>query len=434
MQGKKIATFRENLLDRCKFIWYDVEQTGNASANEADVFIRLNVGKIPLTNAELIKALFLNTSNFTAANKNEIRLRQLEIAVQWDAMEEELADDAFWYFINGKENKTYPRINYLFEVISGVSNSESDTYAAFRHFQENFNKKTTDKADGDKEMAVVEREWGLIYTSYQVLRTWFKDRDYYHFIGYLLTCGESIRKLLDEHSSQTKSNFKETLTGKIRKTIDWDGAEIEYNDGQGRCRKILLLHNVITMQKLGNDGSRFPFDQYHTGRWDIEHIQAVADPEKRPVKPEDRKKYLGDAKDYITDDDGGLKDEVISFIQDDANLKDEAAFNILYDKVIKYFETTDIESAETNTLSNLALLDSGTNRGYGNAVFPVKRETILLRDAEGQFIPVCTKNAFLKSYTRKDAGDLNRLYQKDREAYYNDIKEKLGDYLSGGGQ
>jgi hypothetical protein len=433
--GFKVTTFRENLLERCKFIWYDIDQNKNATASEADVFIRLNIGKIPLTNAELIKALFLNSSNFTTGSQKEIKLRQLEIATQWDAMEEELADDAFWYFINGKENNTHPRINYLFEVISGINASENDTYATFRYFLNQFKKPAEDKlyVDGTLEKPaednlIVDREWESIYKSYQVLRTWFKDHFYYHYTGYLLTCGESIKNLLDEYSHQTKLCFRKTISNKIKKTIDWDGDEyIKYNDPKRSSRRILLLHNVVTMQRLENDSSRFPFDQYHTGHWDIEHIQAVADPEKKPSKPGDRKKYLDDVEIFVTND--ALKNEIIAFTQDKDNLNNGDAFNTLYSKVIQYFSESDIESAKTNTLSNLALLDASTNRGYGNAVFPVKRETILLKDAEGQFIPVCTKNAFLKSYTRKDAGDLNRLYQKDREAYLNDIKEKLDEYL-----
>jgi hypothetical protein len=272
----------------------------------------------------------------------------------------------------------------------------------------------------------VGKEWEDVYTRYQILREWFKDHFYYHSIGYLLTCGEHLKVLLDEYSAKTKVDFKENLADKIRKIINWNGKK-EIEKSYDNCRKILLLHNVITMQQHKNDGSRFSFDKYHVEDWDIEHIQAVMDPEKRPVTPKDRQHYFDDAEAFITDD--SLKKDISGVTQDADKLKDEDAFNKLYDKVIKYFAESDVESAETNTLSNLALLDSVTNRGYGNAVFPVKRETILDKDSNGQFIPVCTKNAFLKYYTRKGADDLNRLYQRDREAYLNDIKNKLQDYL-----
>jgi len=48
------------------------------------------------------------------------------------------------------------------------------------------------------------------------------------------------------------------------------------------------------------------------------------------------------------------------------------------------------------------LLDAGTNRGYGNALFPTKRQEIIQREQDGVFIPVCTKNLFMKYYTSED--------------------------------
>jgi len=52
-----------------------------------------------------------------------------------------------------------------------------------------------------------------------------------------------------------------------------------------------------------------------------------------------------------------------------------------------------------NALSNLALLDSSTNRSYKNAVFPMKRERILDLDRDGLFLPPSTRKVFLKYYT-----------------------------------
>ena len=59
--------FLNTLLKNVQFIWYESDDE-----NPINVFTRLNIGKIPLTNSELIKALFLNKSNFEG-NANEIR-------------------------------------------------------------------------------------------------------------------------------------------------------------------------------------------------------------------------------------------------------------------------------------------------------------------------------------------------------------------------
>ncbi len=124
--------------------------------------------------------------------------------------------------------------------------------------------------------------------------------------------------------------------------------------------------------------------------------------------------------------------EALYFAHDEAKIKDNDKFGDIYGRIVAHFAEEDVESSETDSLSNLALLDPKTNRGYGNAVFPVKRRKILEKDASGQFIPVCTRYTFLKYYTRESAGDLNRWRMPDREAYMGDIKTKLSAFLQKG--
>ncbi|QJB35921.1 DUF262 domain-containing protein [Chitinophaga oryzae] len=90
------SDFYSVLVNTVKVIWYKVEQEGKQVGNSAsiDVFTRLNIGKIPLTNAELIKALFLQKSNF---DDSKVNLKQLQIASEWDIIEKQLQDDAFWF-------------------------------------------------------------------------------------------------------------------------------------------------------------------------------------------------------------------------------------------------------------------------------------------------------------------------------------------------
>ena len=97
-EGTK-SEFFNTLNSDVKFIWYEP-----ADKNPINVFTRLNIGKIPLTDSELIKALFLNQSNFaSAANPAEIRLQQQEIAAEWDKIEYTLQNDEFWLFIHDTE-------------------------------------------------------------------------------------------------------------------------------------------------------------------------------------------------------------------------------------------------------------------------------------------------------------------------------------------
>lgn len=101
-------------LNPIKFIWYELREEDD----EIKAFQRLNSGQIPLTNAELIKALFLH--NAKENETDEKKLRQIEIAKEWDEIEYSLQDDEFFGFLAGKNSKEKyaTRIEFLFEILS----------------------------------------------------------------------------------------------------------------------------------------------------------------------------------------------------------------------------------------------------------------------------------------------------------------------------
>lgn len=94
-----------------RIIWYEIGSDEKATAE--DIFTRLNIGKIPLTNAELIKASFLKESNFgkvTAVKEKEQKAQQLGIALQqnkiaeeWNEIEHKLQQEDFWYFLGASD-------------------------------------------------------------------------------------------------------------------------------------------------------------------------------------------------------------------------------------------------------------------------------------------------------------------------------------------
>ena len=64
-----------------------------------------------------------------------------------------------------------------------------------------------------------------------------------------------------------------------------------------------------------------------------------------------------------------------------------------------------------------------------NAVFEVKRRQIIALDRRGFYIPVCTRNLFLKYYTDAGAQQLHFWGQRDREGYLGAMLDALGPYL-----
>ena len=81
-----------------KIIWYEVGEAEDAIG----LFTRLNIGKIPLTNAEPVKAMFLSKG----ADKNVDKEKQEEISLQWDNIEKELHNNSLWYFFDKQFSTT----------------------------------------------------------------------------------------------------------------------------------------------------------------------------------------------------------------------------------------------------------------------------------------------------------------------------------------
>ena len=83
---------------------------------------------------------------------------------------------------------------------------------------------------------------------------------------------------------------------------------------------------------------------------------------------------------------------------------------------------------EIHTIDNLALLSRDDNSSLNNSIFPAKRDKIKDLDKKGSFIPICTKNVFLKYYS-KDVKEALKWNIEDRKFYLDEIKETLKEYL-----
>lgn len=404
--------FQSKLKSNSKVIWYEV----SAEKDAIEIFTRINMGKIPLTNAELIKALFLNSSNFPNSVTEEIRLRQLEIATEWDRMEYSLQNDELWYFINNSENILLTRIEFLFNImknIDGIKNG-NDQYSTFRFFSDKFKLKNKDEIDAN---------WKEIKRIFQTIEEWFTDRELYHKIGYLISTGEEIKELLKEVKNKQKQEFKKLLDIKIAEKVKCNNLEeLEYGKNH-LIRNILLFHNIQTMLRNKNESNRFPFNRYKKESWDIEHIHAVAT--ELPKNKQHCIDWLNNSKEFI-EDNHTLISKITDFVDcyDKQINANPESFEKLANLVLEYYSKKSNIETDINDLSNLVLLDSGTNRSYKNAVFPAKRKFIIEKEKEGMFIPICTKNVFLKYYTQ-DVIQMTFWDEKDRKAYFDNIKSTV---------
>lgn len=397
--------FRSKLKFHSKLIWYE-----STESDAISIFTRINIGKIPLTNSELIKALFLNSSNFEKKAEDKLRLKQLEIASEWDNIESSLQDNRFWYFLTGNKFTTN-RIEFIFNLMNN-ENDESDAYSTFRYFNKKFK---------NKSLRNIESNWKEVKDYFQRFKEWYSERDLYHKIGYLI-CTEQINiSTLYIHSSEvTKSEFRDYLDSLIINSMKGVVLEdLQYGDK--KVNDVLLLYNILTMLRSEKDNSYFPFDLYKNEKWDIEHITSVKD----TLPDKNRDVWLNDAKLFIDLEKDGAK-ELLERAEM-CNTSKEEEFRVIFEDIVHHFNS-EMDDENINDISNLSLLDSETNRGYKNAVFPLKRKTIINRDKSGVFIPICTKNVFLK-YFSEYPPRISFWTRDDREKYEDDLYSVLDDYI-----
>lgn len=403
--------FLEKLLSKTKVIWYEV--TGKIDSIE--LFTRINSNKIPLTEAELIKALFLIALTDTSTQ------REWVVAQQWDKIENELEEDEFWYFITANTPPATP-IDYIFSLSEVVKKQENyqGEYPIFNAYYNVYK-----NAENKKQW--VETQWNEVRNNFLTLKEWFKDFEYYHLVGALIHLGYNINTIFDlKLQSNSKTAFKEALKAEFAKIIGSFGNNLEnvyYNSGKER--KALLLFNIISILQSEEKAYRFPFNKFKTMNWDIEHIHAIAtDTNNKAVQ----KAWLEENKNYITDDETLAKK-----IQDILSLKEikEEELSSLVEEVTKYLSEKGFDNDNINDLSNLTLLDSGTNRLYKNIIFPLKRMRIIEEDKKGTFIPLCTKNVFQKYYT-PDASDLSIWSKEDKENYRQSIITTFNTFVNNG--
>lgn len=413
--------FYPELLENTKIIWYEV----NDGSIPVNIFTRINLGKIRLTNAELIKALFLSRENFTDVDNDKIRLKQFEIASEWDRIEYAMQNDEFWFFLNNEIQPSTSRIELLFDLMSDKQ-INNDEYFTFRYFNGMFK----NSKDSNREEKIL-KVWSKVKKFYLTFEEWFNDRQFYHLIGYLITIGVKINEIKSMSDGLLKSKFTERLDAKIKEQVDFDISQLNYEDDWDKLTKILLLFNIITELQNTESNNRFPFNRYKGNgdkkfQWSLEHIHAQNSDGLN--KREQWISWLKTHKESLERIDSIEYSELINEISEKVSLINEGLFKELSAKVLQVFRDVQKED-KMHGIHNLALLDRDTNSALNCSIFEVKRNIIIEREIKGSFIPVCTRNVFLKYYSRP-AKDLYYWSIDDRENYFTAIQTTLKSYLT----
>ena len=416
-----------------RFVYYEV----GADEHPIQVFLRLNKGKIPLTDGELVKALLLQTDKYAALNEkdgvrvaDEVKSRLDLIAAEWHKIETRLHESEFWGFLGVKlpgashidlllralakslpgdpavdwdnRRNSHPAFivlhNYIEQCLAEVNGQEPKSKARFR-------------------LEIVEQLWERVVMLFEILEVWWNDYEIYHHIGYLLHFVASEKRIfnwLQDFEKEGIVKFKQRLLGEISKSIK-DPASLVYENAEGdkgdsdAIHSLLLLHNVHrTIQNP--EKMRFPFHLFRKEKWELEHIYPQH-PEKLE-KWEERKEWLKNVSENVEKGIIAFPEELKSKIKELLNQtesnEEKGALDEHFQSILQAYLATPnaIDKAEDlHSVGNLCLLPKALNISVSNHPFAIKRN-ILRQKVGAAYIPIATREVFNKVFSAHPASYL----------------------------
>ena len=431
---------KNNKARNARFIWYELEPQREAPQK---IFVRLNSGKVPLADSELIRAHILLLEKKEANSRLEERARLL------DDVRLAFEEDAFWYFFSPAD---YPvRMDRLFELFPEAP-VRDDRYTLAHWFLEHHK--------SGKEI------WETIQDTFAYLRFLYENDEFYNLVGWTVALREApdktqtyLRGVLKMARENPKSSLRAHLyreanctgghewlarDGKniVIRDLNRDVRDLRYTEGI-HLRRVLLLYNVLAFFPVkgweeGKIRGRFPFHRYHAEKWSLEHIH--------PQAPTWFRGY-NDAKAWL--------EEILGWMETTMNLKEERwqdlyrtmhklkteaeersqhgenrGFRDFMEKLGKAAERlfARFGAGDVHDISNIALLPKNLNSELSNLPFPLKRQKLLEAEERGAFVPPRTRDVFLKTFAPAPA-DLHTWDPESREAYEHHIVETLKTFL-----
>ena len=327
-------------------------------------------------------------------------------------------------------------IQLLFELQAHNKNSEN--YNTYKWFEQEI-RNSNEPSERSSEL------WKETKEIFGRFRYWYKERTLYHYVGFLLSAGKITLAKLLELSETDKKSFKRVLFSTIKNYLEQiDIQQLSYDGNQEELKRILLLFNVLSVERMKSDCQlRFPFNLYNkirtSTRWSLEHIHAQQSQDPMQNEKAIREwiedtlssiehietvdKGTGEDEQSRTIDISEYKSELSSIMASEKIDKD--AFNSIRIRIVEAFDSAGTKHA----LENMALLSCPDNSRLNNAIFPVKRDRIIQMEREGSFIPPCTRNVFLKLYSKAD----NQPYfwsTRDKADYIEEIENVFNDFKS----
>ena len=186
-------------------IWYEaVDNNQDNDDSSIELFTRLNDGKIPLTDAELIKALLLQADLYPTNEDRFVKQRLFEIATEWDDIEAKLQDEKFWLFLNDTSYQPSSKIEFIFKLLADKWNKfekqllvkynltdgkpKHYEFLVFDKYLSNKQAAFSEKDEDAKDiLEPVNEIWKEIKEMFSIFYEWYNNHNLFHYISPIVT-------------------------------------------------------------------------------------------------------------------------------------------------------------------------------------------------------------------------------------------------------
>lgn len=422
-----------------RFIWYDATDASIDYQGSISVFKRLNYGKTSLTAAELIKALLFQCDVYESSQKAERKQVAFRMSTEWDRMEKALQNKFLWSMLAPENKNKISNIDFLLSYVAthlvATNNLDITANPADKDYDYIvFDRYIKHKLNELDYAHIVEELWRRIQDVFDVIISWYNDRQLYHLIGLHLTLlnpknkerpanyNKVLREMFEQFEQMTLQEFKDEQRRQIGNIISLNHenqesgeykklTDLAYGSNDEDLIKILLVYNVTLCMKNGQDNQYFPFWFYQDTIPSLEHIhpqhlhdedidfdkrcdwysQKRKELDELSYKDENQRAEIENARDILdkvllvkptVDPDGIDSTAVKELIK---KRKEEYEANeIEYKKALQkidelFDELADIKPLELHCISNMALVDKDTNAALGNGLMMTKRQKLMER-------------------------------------------------------
>lgn len=368
------------------FLCYEIPLDCNDPEGH-QAFLRLNDGKTPLTSSELIKALYM--VNASGLGEEE----RMEVAKEWEIIENTLRDEQFWLMFNSKGLSDTPtRIDLLFALVMNVrlEDAKANPRIVFEEIDKH--------PDWD-----LYKVWQAVLRCFWWMKSCYADVELFNYLCWVREFTDnSAKKIYDNWRKYPgPEDFKKSVVEIIQNNYkEKTGLEqFNYDCDKNELRKLFVLLNVID---CNHNKERFRFDLYKKESWDIEHIDSQT-PNELP-DDDSKKEWLRSSFEELAEKGKAEFRESFKEFDEKDNSSLLEDFENKANKILELWgwdvESSEISDDDKNMIGNLALLNTHINRSYKNAIFPAKRKVIKEFIVKGDcYVPPCTAKAFMKFYT-----------------------------------